>query len=163
MMAGRAHQSQVDDLVGVQRERNVDALDDDRLEPSGGSFVEPVALARLYPDESERAVQLGEMARSGGDDDEQPVGAQHPVHLGQVARREDVEEHGDGVVGHRPGGGDVEGDRADPGMGTRRATQGVLRDVDGDADRVRPRTDHAGQMVPGPGTDVEDHPTGRPG
>ena len=124
---------------------------DVRVERAG----QPGVLALVHGEQAERGDELGEVVGGRGDHQQGAAGGEHPGGLGAVARGEDVEHQAGGAGAHRqraPGVGDH---GAGPRVGAGGAAGGVPGQVQRDPDPVRPRVEHRGQVVPGPGADVE--------
>ena len=116
--------------------------------------VQLLALAGMDREQ----VELAQVALGRRDDDQSPSRRHHAPDLGRVAGREDVDEQVRRAVLERQRGPDVTRHGGDPRMGRDRPLERRTRGVEREPARLRPRVEQLGQVVPGPGADVDDRP-----
>ncbi len=93
----------------------------------------------------------------GGDRHQHSAWCEYASELGGVARGEDVEQHVGAPVRQRQRAPDVGRNGGDP-VEASGALQRVLGDVEGDADRLGQGIEHAGEVMPRAGSDLDDEP-----
>ena len=124
-----------------------------KAEPRTEGGVETLGLGGVDRD---RRFEPGQVVRAGGDH-QQPAGRpQHPVELGPVARREDVEHQVGRAVGQRQAVPGVGGDRVRPRMGPGGPPDRRGGDVQGQPDVAGQPVQDRRQVVTGACPDIHD-------